>query len=82
VEDELGTLFWWDRWIEGDTLKSRFSRLFDLSNNKLATVTDMYLLGWGREELLGDRGGDCWLGRKNWWVNFVSFYLPLYCRFM
>ena len=38
------TLFWRDPWIDGSSLEARFSRLFDLADNKLATMVDMYLL--------------------------------------
>jgi hypothetical protein len=54
VGNGIRTLFWWDPWLEGGTLKNRFSRLFDLSNNKLMTVSDMFLLGWGRVERHGN----------------------------
>jgi hypothetical protein len=47
VGDGLGTLFWRDLWLEGGTLKSRYNRLFDISINKMATVSDMFLSGWG-----------------------------------
>jgi len=44
------TFFWWDPWL---VLKDRFSHIFYLSDNKLATVSDMFLLGWGE-------GGEVW----------------------
>lgn len=39
------TLFWWDMWIDGMILKSNFSRLFQLIDNKMETMADMYSLG-------------------------------------
>jgi hypothetical protein len=47
VEDGLYTLLWQDTWLDGGTLKSRFSRLFYLSTRKMATLSDMFLLSWG-----------------------------------
>jgi hypothetical protein len=46
VGDGMETLFWWDPWLKGGILKDRFSCLFYLSDNKLATVAGMFLLGW------------------------------------
>lgn len=46
VGDGLGTLFWWDLWLDGGTLESKFSRLFYLCIRKMATVSNMFLLGW------------------------------------
>jgi len=33
--------------MEGATLKDRFGRLFELFDNKMATVAEMKHLGWG-----------------------------------
>lgn len=41
------TLFWWDPWIDGIVLKNISNHLYDLATNKMATVTEMYSLGWG-----------------------------------
>jgi len=41
-----------------------FSRLFELSENKGATVKEMFLLGWGRMGERGGGGGDYLCGRK------------------
>jgi len=49
VGDGAQTLFWWDPWIDRLVLKNTFSRLFDLATNKMATVAEMYSLGWGEE---------------------------------
>jgi len=57
VGDGAHTLFWWDPWIDELVLKNSFGRLFDLSNNKMATVTKMYSLGWGEE-------GEAWKWRR------------------
>lgn len=45
--------FWWEPWLDGETLKSRFIRLYDLADNKMTTVTDMNSLGLGVD-------GDAW----------------------
>jgi len=47
VGDDVSMLFWWDPWLTRGVLKDRFIRLFDLSSNKMATMADMKLLGWG-----------------------------------
>jgi len=39
--------FWWKLWLDGETLKSKFIRLYDLVDNKMATVADMNSLGLG-----------------------------------
>ena len=55
------TLFWSDVWIEGLSLGARFSRLYDLSMFKEATVFDMSQLGWGEE-------GGAWIWRRRLFV--------------
>lgn len=40
-------LFWLVPWIERKPLKSSFARLYDLAENKLVTVAEMFTLGWG-----------------------------------
>lgn len=40
VGDGLFMLFWKDPWLDESTLKACFSRLFELDDNKLATVAD------------------------------------------
>lgn len=57
LSEGVGILFWWDPQLERDTLKSQFSCLFDLSNYKLATVSDMFLLSQGER-------GDAWRWRR------------------
>ena len=55
--DGNNTLFWWDPWIDGVMLKNTFRRFFDLSINKMATVAEMYALGW-------EEKGDAWRWRR------------------
>jgi len=62
VGDGAQTLFWWDPWIDGLVLKNSFSRLFDLATNKMATVAEMYSLGWGVE-------GVAW----QWWRRLLAW---------
>jgi len=40
------TLFWFNRWLGEVPFQVRFRRLFDLAENKLMTVAQMYDLGW------------------------------------
>lgn len=47
VGDESSTLFWNDPWLDGRSLKDSFRSLFELADNKLATVAEMFSLGWG-----------------------------------
>jgi len=83
VRDEVGTLFWWDPWLEGGILKDRFNRLFFyLLYNKLATVTYMFSLGWRRDVRRGNGDGGCCLVRKNCGVNVMHFYYQLFCGLM
>jgi len=57
VGDETHTLFWWDPWIDDLVLKSSFSRLFDLTVTKMATVVEMFSPGWGED-------GEAWQWRR------------------
>jgi hypothetical protein len=38
VRHDSQYLFWWDPWLDGVMLKTRFGRLFYLVVNKMATV--------------------------------------------
>jgi hypothetical protein len=40
VGDGMFMLFWKDSWLDESTLEACFSRLFELSDNKLATIAD------------------------------------------
>jgi len=44
------TLFWCDQWLKNMIFKSNISRLFDLANNKITAVVEIYSLevggGW------------------------------------
>jgi len=55
------TLFWIDRWVCDVPLQVRFSRLFELLENKLLTVAQMFQLGW-------EEGGDAWKWRRGLWA--------------
>jgi len=46
VGDGATTSFWLDQWVGDVPLCRRFSRLFNLAKNKLATVASMFSLGW------------------------------------
>jgi hypothetical protein len=50
-------LFWKDPWLDDCSLARLFGRLFDLAENKLITVHDMYEAGWGV-------GGEAWKWRR------------------
>lgn len=51
IQREVGAgssaLFWSDPWLDDSSFDVTFSRIFDLAENKLVTVADMYKLGWG-----------------------------------
>jgi len=57
----LHTFFWYDRWVGNVPLRKRFPRLFDLSSNKLATVEEMFTLGWSD-------GGEAWKWKCRLWT--------------
>jgi len=57
VGDGAHTLFWWDPWIDELVLKNSFGRLFDLANNKMTMVAEIYSLGWWEE-------GEAWKWRR------------------
>jgi hypothetical protein len=67
VGNGVSTLFWCDPWLDGVSLESKFRRLFELEENKLITVADMKLLGWGVN-------GEAWKWRRRlfaWKENLV-----------
>ncbi|PNY03231.1 cysteine-rich receptor-like protein kinase, partial [Trifolium pratense] len=49
VVNGVDTLFLTNLWLGGVPLSVRYSRLFDLSNNKTSSVADMCELGWKEE---------------------------------
>ncbi|KEH42387.1 hypothetical protein MTR_1g068995 [Medicago truncatula] len=53
VANGSSTLFWKDPWLDGESLEVRFHRLFELAYIKLATVAEMFTLGW-------DVNGEAW----------------------
>ena len=57
VGDGRDTLFWVDPWLDGCPLARSFGRLYLLADNKLATVSEMFELGWGF-------GGEAWKWRR------------------
>jgi len=67
VGDGTSTFFWYDKWLEDVSLRTRFSRLFNLSNNKLCTVVDMFNLVGKTRERRGVGVGGYGRGRRSWW---------------
>jgi len=61
VDDGNSFLFWWDPWMEDVALKVMFSRIFELSGNKMATVAEMERLGWGEN-------GETWKWCRPLWA--------------
>jgi len=61
VGDGETTFFWLDRWVGDVPLCRRFSRLFNLAENKLASVASMCSLGW-------EVGGGAWQWRRRLWA--------------
>lgn len=49
------------RWVGDVPFRVRFFRLFDLSENKLLTVSQMFDLGW-------DERGEAWKWRRRLWA--------------
>ena len=47
MDDGSSTLFWRDLWFDGFSLNVSSSRLYELAENKMVTVVQMYDLGWG-----------------------------------
>jgi hypothetical protein len=47
VGDGNSTIFWIDPWLEGQPLMVRFRRLYELADNKLVSMEDMFTIGWG-----------------------------------
>jgi hypothetical protein len=47
VRDMASTLFWIDPWLDGWPLKVSFRKLFELAENKLVLVKDMFNMRWG-----------------------------------
>ncbi|MCH99721.1 kinesin-like protein, partial [Trifolium medium] len=67
VGDGSDTLFWTDPWLVDSPLCVRFGRLFELTENKAATVAEMSLLGWGV-------GGQAW-GLGEWQALLLTISL-------
>jgi len=57
----LNTLFWLDRWVGDVPLRVRYRCLFNLYDNKVVTVAQMFALG--RVE-----GGGAWRWRRRLWA--------------
>jgi len=57
VEDGWTTMFWEDPWLDDVLLTMSYARLFELTENKLVTVMEMFVLGWGV-------GGEMWKWRR------------------
>lgn len=54
----LGVDRWFDDpWIDDMVLKSSFKCLFDLADNKMATMAEMYSFGWSED-------GETWRWRR------------------
>ncbi len=65
VGDGRDTLFWVDPWLDDCPLARSFDRLYYLADNKLATVSQMFELGWGLEVRRGSGVGGYFPGRKS-----------------
>jgi len=53
VGNGANTLFWVDKWVGDAPLSVRFRRLYDLCEDKLCTVAEMFAKGW-------EAGGEAW----------------------
>lgn len=45
--NENFTLFWLDLWLDGTPMNDSFRRIYELPDNKLVIVEDMFSMGWG-----------------------------------
>jgi hypothetical protein len=61
VGDGVDTCFWHDPWLGGVSLSVRFSRLFELADDRSCTVLLMSTLGW-------EEGRAAWRWRRQLWV--------------
>ena len=57
VGDGCTTMFWEDSWLDDVPLAVSFSRLYELSDFKMTTVREMFVLGWGTD-------GGAWRWRR------------------
>jgi len=80
VGDGASTLFWLDRWVGDVPLCEKFSRLYDLSENKFSFVAQMFDWGW-------EEGGEAWRRRRRLWaweeellVERTTLLLTVFCR--
>jgi hypothetical protein len=60
VGDGTETLFWYDRWIWEVPLCERFSRLFDLTENKSMSVANLLSVD-------SEQWGVLWRWRRRLW---------------
>ena len=81
VGDGADTSFWYDRWLGGVPLCQRFSRLFDLAENKSISVPFCSLQDGRKGVRRGSGGGGCGCGRR-WQRSVGSCYLMLLCSLM
>jgi len=58
-------LFWTDHWLGGIPLSVRFHRLFELTDNPLMSVDDMFAVGWGKGVRLGSSDDVVCMGGGN-----------------
>jgi len=49
VEEGSSTQFWRNPWMEQGLLDVRLRRLYELTENKLVSVAEMFSLSWGME---------------------------------
>jgi hypothetical protein len=66
VGNGVDTFFWTNMWLEGVPFCVKFSRLFNLSENKLSTIADMRGLGW-------EEGGAAWQWCRRLWASEEEF---------
>jgi len=78
--DGSSTYFWLDNWVGGAPLRVQFPRLFDLIQDKGATVREMEEKGWAV-------GGGAWVWRRRllaWGeesdTECTHCYLTFFCR--
>lgn len=71
IENGGDTFFWTDPWLSGILFSDRFDRLFELTDNPLMSVADMFGFGWGEGQGLGSDDGSCLPGERMLWECYV-----------
>jgi len=76
VDNGANALLWVERWVGDVPFSFRFRRLYDLCEDKLCTVAQMYARGGRLGERLGSSGGVFGFGRRScYWSVGICYRL-------